>query len=774
MSDSTHPTGGVFLSYAREDAAAARRIAEALRAFGVETWFDEQELRGGDAWDAQIRKQIRECRLFVPIISATTQARGEGYFRREWRLAVERQQDMAAGMPFVVPVVIDDTPEKGALVPDEFMRVQWTRLPKGIPSPQFVDQVKKLLVNRSWQASPPSAATAAAPAPAPATRRSLGGPLAVGGLVVAAALAWFFARREPTVTPPPVAEAKPAAPAPAAPAPKPRLADKSIAVLPFTNMSEDKDNAFFADGVHEDVLTNLALIRELRVVSRTSVQTYRGTTKSMKQIAEELGVTYILEGSVRRVGNKVRVTGQLIHAATDEHVWAQTYDRDLTDIFAIQSELSREIAGAMKAALSPEEKVFIARTPTTNPAAYDEFLKGRSTRNRSPTGSRSALVSAEQSFQRAVELDPNFATAWAELSVVHALKIFWGIDASAARRAKGDAAIARAQLLAPEAPEVIRLVGTYAYYANRDYAKATECYEKLLRLQPNDPTGYESLGLILRRQGRWAESLANLRKAVELEPGNVTYVRNLLSAARYCRRWDEARAMQQRLIALLPDQPREQWFAALLEWESTGNRVPMDRFLAGMSPAVRDSELGRFLVYNWAIARDDFEAFKVLDAAKPVYPEEVTPSLTTITAAAVYYGHGDKAAARARIEPLAESARAQYRSEPDNFRAVLTLGCVEFFLGNSAEALRLIRQAADLVPETRDALDAPAWRYYLAMVYANSGQSDQAIAELRRLLSAPGATFGGSLRTDQAFMALRGDARFEALLNDPKNQAPLF
>ncbi len=773
MSESTHPTGGVFLSYAREDAGTARRIAEAMRAFGVEVWFDENELRGGDAWDAKIKKQIRECSLFIPIISATTQARGEGYFRREWRLAVERMQDMASGVPFLLPVVIDDTPEKSSLVPEEFMRVQWTRMHKGIPSPQFVEHVKKLLVDRSWQLT---RSPGAAPAPVTAAPKKSGGPLklglALGAGVLAVALGWYFFGRGSAA---PAASATIAAPAPTpAPAKPPRLADKSIAVLPFTNMSEDKDNAFFADGVHEDVLTNLALIRELRVVSRTSVQTYRGTTKSMKQIAEELGVTYILEGSVRRVGNKVRVTGQLIHAASDEHVWAQTYDRDLTDIFAIQSELSREIAAAMKAALSPEEKVFIARTPTTNPAAYDEFLKGRATRNRSPTGSRSALISAEQSFQRAVKLDPNFAAAWGELAVVHALKIFWGQDASAERRKKGDAAVARAQQLAPEAPEVVRLVGTYFYYANRDYAKATESYEKLLRLQPNDPTGYESLGLIQRRQGRWGEALVNLRKAVELEPANVTYVRNLLSTARYCRRWDEARAMQQRLIALLPDQPREQWFAAQIEWDATGSEVATERFFNAMSPELRDSEIGRYLIYNRAIVHDDYETFKRLDALKPVYPDEVSPAVTAIIAATVYYAHGDKAAARARVEPLAEPARAQCQAEPDNFRAALALGSVEFFFGNTAEALRWIRRAAELIPESRDALDAPNWRYNLAWLYANSGDPDQAIAELRRLLSVPSGNNVHGLRADQAFFSLRDVPRFQALLNDPKNSAPLF
>ena len=199
-------------------------------------------------------------------------------------------------------------------------------------------------------------------------------------------------------------------------------------------MSEDKDNnAFFADGIHEDLLTNLALIPELKVISRTSVMQYRHTTKTTRQIGTDLGVAYVLEGSVRRAGNKVRVTGQLINARSDEHVWAKSYDRDLTDVFAIQVALSQEIASALSTVLSPQVQKLITRRPTDNTAAYDLYLKGRDVRNRSPSSSVAALREEEQLFKQAVELDPNFASAWGELSRVHALYAFWGLDASAAR-----------------------------------------------------------------------------------------------------------------------------------------------------------------------------------------------------------------------------------------------------------------------------------------------------------------------------------------------------
>ena len=389
--------------------------------------------------------------------------------------------------------------------------MQWTRVPGGLPSQEFVSHIRRLLDGRSATAAPEKGA-AAPPRPlpqaAPAGWASWK-PWAFAALLLAVGLAGWLIRR-----PPPAPTAPPAAPAAAAP-----VDPKSIAVLPFENMSEDKDSLFFTDGIHEDILTNLALIRDLHVVSRTSVMQYRGTTKTIRQIGSELHVAYVLEGSVRRAGNKVRVTGQLINAQTDEHVWAKAYDHDLNDIFAIQTELSQEIAGALAAALSPRERVLIDRHPTDNLAAYELFLRGRDSFNRAPTGSPNALRQTEALYQKAVDEDPKFAVAWASLAEIDALFMFWGFDHTAERQAKGDAALANAVRLAPESPDVIRAIGTYAYYANRDYVRATEQYEKIGRLQPNDPTVFSSLGLIQRRQGQFALSLANLHKAIELDPG---------------------------------------------------------------------------------------------------------------------------------------------------------------------------------------------------------------------------------------------------------------
>ncbi|MBI2813201.1 MAG: TIR domain-containing protein [Opitutae bacterium] len=298
------PQGAVFLSYAREDTDAARRIAEALRGFGVEVWLDQAELRGGDQWDAKIKKQIRECALFLAVVSAHTQERAEGYFRREWKLAVERTQDMAAGTVFLVPVVVDDTREAEALVPEEFMRVQWTRLPGALPTPQFVAQVKSLLGNRRKPALkpdlprpptlPPQFKQSAQKTedreqrtedgragPKPAVPGWMWGVAAA--VLVTVGVGVVLLRQPSAPASPAPASVLPDRPEPAERAPaRPAAADKSIAVLPFANMSADKENDFLADGIHEDVLTSLAKIRDLKVISRTSVLAYRDTASPAK------------------------------------------------------------------------------------------------------------------------------------------------------------------------------------------------------------------------------------------------------------------------------------------------------------------------------------------------------------------------------------------------------------------------------------------------------------------------------------------------------------
>lgn len=775
----TNTTAAVFVSYAREDTDTARRIAEALRSFGIEVWFDQDELRGGDAWDQKIRGQIRACTLFLPIISARTQERAEGYFRREWKLAAGRTHDMAEGRSFLVPVVIDATPEASALVPEEFMRVQWTRLAGGLPTPEFVAQTKRMLQPPRKATGAGAAVSPPVPAAGPALAKSGRTPLiAVAFVAVAAAL--FFALRPATwEKAPAVVARRPLAENNTAPAPSAAAASsaKSIAVLPFANMSEEKDSAFFADGMHEDILTNLALINELRVVSRTTVVQYRDSKKTLRQIGDELGVAYILEGSVRRVGNKVRVTGQLINARTDEHVWAKSYDRDLTDVFAIQASLSQEIAGALQAAITPQAQKFIERRPTENPVAYDAFLRGRNTSNTMITGAPVPLKQAEEFFQSAVDQDTKFAAAWGELAVVHAQHVFWEIDKTPARLARGDAAIAHAVELAPDSPDVISQVGTYAYYAHRDYAKATEQYEKLARLKPNDPTVFNSLGLIQRRQGRWAESLSNTRRAAELDPGNISYSRNLIATLGSGRRWPELLAEQRRLITLLEDKVRAEATLARMAFYARGSTREMDGFLASLPPVEASSPIQIIVRKGIAQERGDFAEFIRLDRLQPYNTIDGAGRYAeALNAATVYAASGDLAGARRRLGDFPAELRARISTEPTNVRIRGELGTMEALLGNKTEAVRLAREGVEMLPESRDALDGVNFSLWsLLRVYAWTGDKDRAIATLEHILHVPNiAADVHSLHSGPWLAPLRGDPRFEALMSDPKNNAPLF
>jgi TolB-like protein/cytochrome c-type biogenesis protein CcmH/NrfG len=767
---SSAPPGAVFLSYSREDSDVARRLADALRAFGMEVWFDQNELRGGDSWDAKIRTQIRTCTLFVAIISEHTQARGEGYFRREWKLAVERTHDMAAGVPFLLPVVSDATAEAEALVPEEFMRVQWTRLAHGMPTPQFVEHVKQLLdrPGKAPAASKPAHAGPAAPvAPRPAGLPGwIWGVLAV--VVVGVVVALTVGRRsEP---PAPVPAPKPASvAAPVAPV----VAAKSIAVLPFTNMSEEKDSGFFADGIHEDILTGLALVRQLHVVSRTSVMQYRGTTKSIRQIGEELAVAYVLEGSVRRFGNKVRVTGQLINARTDEHVWAKSYDRDITDIFAIQSELSQAIAGALAAALSPEEKSLLERRPTENLAAYDAYLKAHQLAQ-GGMNQGTEIAEIEALLTKAVELDPQFAIAWAELGRHRAFVYFSEVDHSANQLARARTAIETAVRLAPDAPEVIEDYGDYFYYGFRDYPRAVEQYQRLAVLRPNDAAVFGSLGLIHRRQGRWAEAITELRRAAQLEPRNLRYVRALQQLTQALNLYDEATALQQRVVALNPGDLAEEGLLHGISFAARGSMKEALDYLAQVKPNAAQEPLILFIRKQAALQLGDWAEASRLDGVQRYFEAQgFTHWAQDVTMAFVRAAQGDPAAARALAAQAIPAARAELEQKP-SANAWSNLAGAYVLTGNRDEALRCARRAKELVPETSDAVAGPGYSLAYASTQAWLGDKDAALAELARLLRTPYGENIYSAKHGLGWFPLRGDPRFEALVNDPKNNAPML
>lgn len=591
-------------------------------------------------------------------------------------------------------------------------------------------------------------------------------------LLLAASGGWWFVHQSSQgtkqVANSPGAPASPAAPG-AMPVPDP----KSIAVLPFANMSEETNNAFFADGIHEDLLTTLSSVRDLRVVSRTSVEQYRATTKSMRQIAQELGVTYVLEGSVRRAGNKVRVTGQLIRAASDEHVWAKSYDRDLTDIFAIQSALATEIADALQAVLSPEEKSLIERRPTDSPAAYDLFLKARSSLK--GLNNDMTRVQAEQALLEAVKLDPNFAEAWAYLSLAHVLAVFSGEDHSPERLARAKAAIETAVRLAPADPVVIEMQGSYYYYGYRDYARAAEQYQRLLLIRPNSADALGQIGLLYRRQGRWAESLANLRKAAQLDPHNVNIVGGIAESLANLWQYDAAATERRHAVEILPG---DIFFASAVpqnEFLARGSTREMEDWLASQKPATAGDETKLLVVRrNWAHLHGDWaQAVKIDQQHAYLDPYDDPHWLQDFLSVLDLVGNNELTAARARAKEIIPELNALLDKQPSNANLWVSLAGLYAFDGEKEPALRCARKAVALMPESGDAVDGPFYSIVNAQVLAWTGDKEGALAELARLLRTPYGVNVHAARGDPGWLPLRGDPRFEALLDDPKNNAPM-
>jgi TolB-like protein len=507
-------TQAVFISYASQDAGAARRICDALRAGGINVWFDQSELRGGDAWDTSIRQQIKDCALFIAVISTQTQEREEGYFRREWNLAASRTLDMAHDRAFLLPVVIDATPDASARVPEKFREVQWTRLPGGEATSAFADHVRRLLGSRDTVAPEPSiplsrstsvAAMAASgsgtPGTPPLTRYGWAIALILAAAVAIAALFIAMHRRLP---PPASASLLPATFAPPA---------HSIAVLPFVNMSGDPKQDYFSDGLSEELLNSLATVHELQVAARTSSFSFKGSNTKLADIARELNVGAVLEGSVRKDGNHVRITAELINAVTGFSQWTQTYDRDLRNILSLQTEIATAVTKALQATLLPDAAVAFELGDTHNPAAFDAYLQGEKFAGRLDEASVRAQIA---DYDEAIRRDPAFAKAYVGKSL--AVSILAG-NGHLTEYAAAQAAAAKAVALAPDLGRAHTALGV-ALQGRLDYVHAALEHERALALSPGDSFVLQYTGLALA-QMKQVNGLAATTRAVRLDPLNA-------------------------------------------------------------------------------------------------------------------------------------------------------------------------------------------------------------------------------------------------------------
>jgi TolB-like protein/Tfp pilus assembly protein PilF len=534
---------------------AARRICEALRAAGVEVWFDQSELRGGDAWDQNIRRQIRDCALFVPIISARTQARLEGYFRREWKMAVDRTHDMAARVAFLIPVVIDETTDREAEVPDDFRKVQWTRLPDGATPAAFAERIAVLAAAKG---------TATRPNPAPQLRDtapSTAHPLpqfksrsawlkALIAVISLAALAIGYVALHRRAPPEAAAQTGQAAGQPAA-APN-AVPDKSIAVLPFVDMSEKRDQEYFSDGLSEELIDLLAKGTDMHVAARTSAFSFKGKQATIPEIAKALDVANVLEGSVRKAGQTLRVSAQLIRASDGYHIWSDSYERELKDVFKVQDEIAAAVVTALKAQLSAAH-TSAAVHRTSNIDAYDEYLLGKQA-YRTPTAP--SIRASVQAYRRAISLDPQFAAAYAGLAdaelylaaMNNASSNEHVTDAESRRAIDGaDRAIA----LDPDLAEGYSARGM-AQEMSWNWSAAEADLRKAIDLDPHYSTARRRHGRLLAAQGRIPEAIAAERQAIEGDPLDAyawAYLSEFLLAA---NRPDESRKAELRAIEINP------------------------------------------------------------------------------------------------------------------------------------------------------------------------------------------------------------------------------
>jgi len=534
----TQPSRAVFLSYASQDAEAAQKICEALRAAGVEVWFDQSELRGGDAWDQKIRREIHDCALFIPIISSNTASRHEGYFRLEWDLADQRTHMIARNRAFIVPVCLDATPDAGADVPESFQRVQWTRLPGGEAPPAFAERVHKLLSpaepEKPSKAVPPESSVVGTPSP---SRRLLWKAVLPAVVVVALVLVPFC-----YLVLDRLGHSKPAA----------QVAN-SIAVLPLANESGEASQQYFSDGISEDLITALSQFSGLKVIGRTSAFQFRDSREDSRSIGAKLGVAHLLEGSVRKSGDMIRVSAELIDTTDGSTQWSEHYDRPYKDLFALQDEITHAVAGALRTKLLPGEQLTAQsdRPPSGNLEAYNALLQGQFYYLRETEADWRKAI---EFYTLAVGLDPRYAVAWSRLSRAwSALGVeFLAGAAWQEAHTKAREAAERALALAPDLAAAHLARGFYLQNADFDLRGAEAEFRRALTLAPHEGEPNFYFGRQLGALGRPEPAIEHIRQALATEPLRANWYKWLAIYLAGLNRLDEATRAISRAIELQP------------------------------------------------------------------------------------------------------------------------------------------------------------------------------------------------------------------------------
>ena len=546
-----------------------------------------------------------------------------------------------------------------------------------------------------------------------------------------------------------------------------RKIDKSIAVLPFQNLSDEKENAYFADGVQDDILTNLSKIGDLKVISRMSVMSYRGDgVRNAREIGKALGVATLLEGSVRRAGNRVRVSVQLINANNDEHIWAEDYDRDLTDVFAIQTDLAQKIASALQAKLSPNEKARLDRQPTKDSDAYLLYLQAHDYANR-PDRFRDTSLKAEELFEQAIKFDPNFALAFAGLSMVQSW-LYHEADPTPARREKARLNANEALRLQPELPEGHLALGFSYYYGDRDYQRALAEFEIAKRDLPNEAQAYMAIGAIQRRQGKWTESTANFEKSVSLDPKNANVLFNFAFNYMAQRDFQTADKIFDRAIAADPQSFAAHGMKSALAIAWKGDVGFAENQLSSVPPGFDpDGLVTSARAGVLTLQRKFAEALRVTQQfrGETLTNPERAPCPKAFLEGRLYLHLGDKEKAHAAFEQARPVAERLVRDAPDDAARHAQYGAVLAGLDQKQEAINEGKRAVELLPESEDAFDGPIITASLAEIYTWVGEPDEAFRLLDHLLTVPNGLTVPTLKLDPTWDPLRKDPRFQALID---------
>jgi TolB-like protein/Flp pilus assembly protein TadD len=749
-------TPQVFISHSSKDKEVADAICHHLESADIPCWMAPRNIEFGSDWTEAIMRGITACRVFVLVFSEN--ANVSGHVRREVAKA------FSLGLQ-VIPFRIEETlPQSGLsyfLETVHWLDAVTTPLEKHLNA--LTERVKKMLANGDSAAS---VALSAKAYPGLSIRPKRRGWIIGAGLAVAAAgmitAAWLYIAGDRAAQQQPFPSGSLA-----------EISAKSVAVLPFESISSSKDDGYFADGVQDEILNNLAKIAQLKVISRTSVMQYRADAKrDMRQIAYALGVAHVLEGTVRREGNRVRVSAQLVDARSDNAVWADSYDRDLTDIFTIQSEVAQTIAGKLSAALSPEEKQRIEAKPTKNLEAYDMYLKAKekivAAEIKEHGDPEKPALEALSLLEQAVQLDPNFAIAHGATAHVQNF-LYQRFDPTPERRALADEAINKALRLQPDLPEVHLAYASHLYRSHGDYERARSELAIAKRGLPNNAEVIFLEALMDRQQGKFDSAVQNFKEAIKLDPRNPAPISELAETLSYTRQFDAAEHVWNQLVNVVPDRPvlkvRREFYTTVLR---TGN----DTKYRSDYESLPDDKLLRSVRLNLALDHRDWRQAKesINKMERDDDGEHFSFGYRRVPAACYsillarlqgepYEGRSDFAETRQLLSQKVEKSSG-------NPSLLSNLAVVDALLGRKEEAVSEAKRAVEMLPISKDAVDGPRIEANLAVVYAWTNEIDLAVQHLERLAKVPYGLFYNDIKLSCYFEPLRSHPRFGSLLTE--------